>query len=82
LGNICVFFLIAVGTKFPASKLKEQEVRAYWEIERQEMLKMLDEYLFLCRKMGVKLLFCFFFYICYVIGLLLKRVSKLRKSMF
>eukprot|EP00258_Populus_trichocarpa_P024766 XP_024440785.1 U-box domain-containing protein 33 isoform X4 [Populus trichocarpa] len=43
-----------MGTKFPASKLKEQEVRAYWEIERQEMLKMLGEYLFLCRKMGVR----------------------------
>ncbi|XP_011036393.1 PREDICTED: U-box domain-containing protein 33-like isoform X1 [Populus euphratica] len=43
-----------MGTKFQASKLKEQEVRAYWEIERQEMLKMLDEYRFLCRKMGVR----------------------------
>ncbi|XP_073260595.1 U-box domain-containing protein 33 isoform X1 [Populus alba] len=43
-----------MGTKFPASKLQEQEVRAYQEIERQDMLKMLDAYLFLCRKMGVR----------------------------
>lgn len=43
----------AVGTKFHASSLKEQEVRAYREIERQEMHKILDGYLFICRKMGV-----------------------------
>uniref|UniRef100_A0A2C9WRN7 RING-type E3 ubiquitin transferase n=3 Tax=Manihot esculenta TaxID=3983 RepID=A0A2C9WRN7_MANES len=44
----------AVGTKFHASSLKEQEVRAYREIERQEMHKILDGYLFICRKMGVQ----------------------------
>ncbi|KAG6786779.1 hypothetical protein POTOM_008395 [Populus tomentosa] len=43
-----------MGTKFRASALKEQEVRAYREVERQEMHKMLDEYLFICRKMGVR----------------------------
>ncbi|XP_048321186.2 U-box domain-containing protein 33 isoform X2 [Ziziphus jujuba] len=43
-----------MGTKFPASSLKEQEVKAYREIERQNMLKILDEYLVLCRRMGVR----------------------------
>ncbi|KAJ4843644.1 hypothetical protein Tsubulata_020159 [Turnera subulata] len=43
-----------MGTKFPAAALKEQEVRAYREIERQEMNKVLDEYLLLGRRMGVR----------------------------
>ncbi|KAF3441506.1 hypothetical protein FNV43_RR15420 [Rhamnella rubrinervis] len=43
-----------MGTKFPASALKEQEVRAYREIEKQNMLKTLDEYIVLCRRMGVR----------------------------
>ncbi|KAJ6390819.1 hypothetical protein OIU77_024935 [Salix suchowensis] len=43
-----------MGTKFLASALKEQEVRAYREIERQEMHRMLDEYFLLCRQMGVR----------------------------
>ncbi|XWS46100.1 hypothetical protein CRYUN_Cryun14cG0034500 [Craigia yunnanensis] len=46
--------LTDMGTKFPASKLKEQEVNAYWEIERQEMLKILDKYLLLCLQTGVQ----------------------------
>ncbi|XWS77022.1 hypothetical protein CRYUN_Cryun01aG0227900 [Craigia yunnanensis] len=47
-------FCFAVGTNFPASKLKEQEVNAYWEIERQEMHKILDKYLLLCLQKGVQ----------------------------
>jgi hypothetical protein len=43
-----------VGTKFPASSMKEQEVRAYREIERQNMQKILDAYLLFCGKMGVQ----------------------------
>ncbi|EXB30880.1 U-box domain-containing protein 33 [Morus notabilis] len=43
-----------LGTRFPASSLKDQEVRAYREIERQNMNKILDEYLLLCRRMGVQ----------------------------
>ncbi|KAJ6675352.1 hypothetical protein OIU85_011506 [Salix viminalis] len=42
-----------MGAKFLPSKLNEQEVRGYREFERLEMLKMLDEYLLLCQKMGV-----------------------------
>ncbi|XVE77149.1 hypothetical protein DITRI_Ditri13aG0038200 [Diplodiscus trichospermus] len=42
-----------MGTKFPASKLEEQEVKAYWEIERQEMLEILYKYLLLCLQTGV-----------------------------
>ncbi|XP_057754675.1 U-box domain-containing protein 33 isoform X2 [Arachis stenosperma] len=43
-----------MGAKFPASSLKEQEVRAYWDIERQTMHKTLDEYLRICQRMGVQ----------------------------
>lgn len=43
-----------MGTKFPASSMKEQEVKAYREIERQRMQKTLDEYLLICRRMGVR----------------------------
>ncbi|OIW19917.1 hypothetical protein TanjilG_28896 [Lupinus angustifolius] len=43
-----------MGGKFPPSSLREQEVRAYWEIERQSMHKTLDEYLRICQKMGVR----------------------------
>ncbi|XP_065859585.1 U-box domain-containing protein 33-like [Euphorbia lathyris] len=42
-----------LGTKFPASSLKEQEVRAYREMERHEMHKMLDEYVLFCRRFGI-----------------------------
>ncbi|GAV81731.1 Pkinase domain-containing protein/U-box domain-containing protein [Cephalotus follicularis] len=43
-----------LGTKFPASSLKEQEVRAYREIERQSMENILNEYLVICSQMGVR----------------------------
>ncbi|KAK9910410.1 hypothetical protein M0R45_034375 [Rubus argutus] len=43
-----------MGTKFPASQMKDQEVRAYREIERQNMHKILDDYLRICRHMGVR----------------------------
>ncbi|KAJ9171387.1 hypothetical protein P3X46_014766 [Hevea brasiliensis] len=43
-----------MGTKFHASSLKDQEVRAFREIERQDMHKTLDEYLLFCRRMGVQ----------------------------
>ncbi|XWS35792.1 hypothetical protein CRYUN_Cryun20dG0026300 [Craigia yunnanensis] len=46
--------LTDMGTKFPASKLEEHEVKAYREIERQEMLKILDKYLLLCLQRGVQ----------------------------
>ncbi|KAL5572863.1 hypothetical protein UlMin_022460 [Ulmus minor] len=43
-----------MGTKFPASSLKPQEVSAYREIERQEMHRILDEYLLICRRTGAQ----------------------------
>ncbi|GMY09245.1 U-box domain-containing protein 33-like isoform X1 [Fagus crenata] len=43
-----------MGAKFRASSLKEQEVRAYREIEKQNMQKILNEYLLMCRVMGVR----------------------------
>ncbi|XP_050204106.1 U-box domain-containing protein 33-like isoform X1 [Mercurialis annua] len=46
--------LALMGTKFHASSLKEEEVRAYREIERKEMHEMLEDYLVLCRQMGVR----------------------------
>ncbi|XP_061341300.1 U-box domain-containing protein 33-like isoform X2 [Gastrolobium bilobum] len=42
-----------LGAKFPVSALKEQEVLAYREIERQDMHKTLDDYVLTCQKMGV-----------------------------
>ncbi|CAK8542381.1 unnamed protein product [Lathyrus sativus] len=59
--RICLLFVHVpatmiplMGAKFPASSLKEQEVRAYREIERQNMHKTLDEYLRICHRMGVR----------------------------
>lgn len=43
-----------MGTKFPASSLEPEEVRAYRELERQDMQKVLDKYLAICRHMGVQ----------------------------
>lgn len=47
------FSWFAVGTRAPASKLKESIVREYREKERQKMQKTLDDYLLICRQMGV-----------------------------
>jgi len=42
-----------VGGKFPASALQEEQVQAYWEKEKQDMHRTLNEYLQICRRMGV-----------------------------
>lgn len=42
-----------VGGKFPVSKLKDEEVKAYHDQERQDMQKILDNYLLICRRAGV-----------------------------
>lgn len=42
-----------MGAKFPANALTEQEVKAYREIESQDMHKTLDVYLAICQRMGV-----------------------------
>ncbi|PQQ17296.1 hypothetical protein Pyn_08764 [Prunus yedoensis var. nudiflora] len=43
-----------MGGWFPASSLKDEEVRAYREIEKQNMNKILEDYLRICRQMGVR----------------------------
>jgi hypothetical protein len=43
-----------VGAKFPANALTRQEVKAYREIETQDMHKTLDSYLLICQRMGVR----------------------------
>ena len=51
-----------MGAKFPASSLKDQEVRAYREMERQNVHKTLDEYLRICQRMGVILIVMLYAY--------------------
>ncbi|KAF8412249.1 hypothetical protein HHK36_000209 [Tetracentron sinense] len=43
-----------MGGKFPVNKLEEQEVRAYQELERQNMHKILNGYIFVCARVGVR----------------------------
>ncbi|KAK2353744.1 U-box domain-containing protein [Trifolium repens] len=43
-----------MGAKFPANALTRQEVKAYREIETQDMHKTLDSYLLICQRMGVR----------------------------
>uniref|UniRef100_A0A7N2MCY9 RING-type E3 ubiquitin transferase n=1 Tax=Quercus lobata TaxID=97700 RepID=A0A7N2MCY9_QUELO len=43
-----------MGMRFPASSLDEYQVEAYWKMERENMLKILDEYLLICRQIGVQ----------------------------
>ena len=49
-----------MGMRFPASSLDEYQVEAYWKMERENMLKILDEYLLICRQIGVRLLMFLF----------------------
>ncbi|XP_054784245.1 U-box domain-containing protein 33-like isoform X2 [Prosopis cineraria] len=43
-----------MGTKFPASSLKEDEVEAYRELERQNMHKSINEYILFSSRMGAR----------------------------
>uniref|UniRef100_A0A5B6YL82 RING-type E3 ubiquitin transferase n=1 Tax=Davidia involucrata TaxID=16924 RepID=A0A5B6YL82_DAVIN len=43
-----------MGTKFSVSQLEEHQVRAFREIERQNMQKLLDEYSMICDRAGVR----------------------------
>ncbi|XP_059456952.1 U-box domain-containing protein 33-like isoform X2 [Corylus avellana] len=47
-------FIPFMGTKAPASKLKEKIVSDYRETERQNMHQILDEYVRFCLQMGVR----------------------------
>ncbi|KAH7669528.1 Adenine nucleotide alpha hydrolases-like protein [Dioscorea alata] len=40
-----------MGSKFPASQLAEQQVKAYRQVEKQKMNKGLDEYLLFCSQL-------------------------------
>ncbi|MED6121732.1 hypothetical protein PIB30_032967 [Stylosanthes scabra] len=43
-----------MGAKFPPSSLKEEQVRAYRDKEKQTMDKTLEEYLGICQRMGTR----------------------------
>ncbi|XP_038681871.1 U-box domain-containing protein 33-like [Tripterygium wilfordii] len=43
-----------MGTKLPVSSLEEEKVKQWRQIERQEMHEVLDEYLLICRRMGIR----------------------------
>ncbi|XAR63052.1 Non-specific serine/threonine protein kinase [Bertholletia excelsa] len=43
-----------MGTKFLVSQLEEHQVRAYREIERKEMNKLLRDYSMICERAGVR----------------------------
>lgn len=76
--GFAIVLCTAVGAKFHESSLEEQEVRAYREIERKNMHKMLDEYLLFCQQMRVYVLLSFYhllillYKIIYYIKLFLK----------
>ncbi|KAK9273562.1 hypothetical protein L1049_018372 [Liquidambar formosana] len=43
-----------MGGKFPVSTMQEQEVRAYRELEKQNIDKILNEYLHMCNRVGAR----------------------------
>ncbi|KAL2892229.1 U-box domain-containing protein 33 [Bienertia sinuspersici] len=47
-------FIPILGEKFHWRSLKEQQIKAYRRIEKQFMLKNLDEYLHFCQQLGVQ----------------------------
>lgn len=53
LSDLFIGCLFLVGTKFPPSSLKEEEVEAYRELERQTMHKSLNDYILICQRLGV-----------------------------
>lgn len=48
-----IFVLFAVDEKLSASKLKQQASKAYRELERQKMHKLLNQYLLILDKVEV-----------------------------
>ena len=44
---------LSVGSKFHASKLRQEQVSAYRQYEREKVEKHLDEYIHQCSKMKV-----------------------------
>ncbi|KAL3517169.1 hypothetical protein ACH5RR_024071 [Cinchona calisaya] len=47
--KICI-----MGANVPISRLEEHRVRAHHEVERQDMEKLLDKYMLICKKAGVQ----------------------------
>ncbi|XP_019709475.1 U-box domain-containing protein 33 isoform X2 [Elaeis guineensis] len=43
-----------MGAWFPVNQLKEREVKAYWQLEREKMNKCLDEYIEICARLKVR----------------------------
>ncbi|KAH7863818.1 hypothetical protein Vadar_022307 [Vaccinium darrowii] len=43
-----------MGTKFPVSQMEEHQVKAYRQVERQEMNKLLQDYCTMCSSAGVR----------------------------
>ncbi|KAK7814512.1 u-box domain-containing protein 33 [Quercus suber] len=43
-----------MGTRFPASSLEEEQVKAHRKTEMENMLKTLNRYLLICRQIGVQ----------------------------
>ncbi|KAG1361326.1 hypothetical protein COCNU_09G007890 [Cocos nucifera] len=43
-----------MGAWFPVNQLKESEVKAYWQLEREKMNKCLDEYIVICARFKVR----------------------------
>ncbi|KAL4621983.1 hypothetical protein ACB092_06G264600 [Castanea dentata] len=43
-----------LGTRFPASSLEEEQVKAHRKTEMKNMLKTLNRYLLICRQIGVQ----------------------------
>ena len=46
-------YWFAVGTKVAIGRLQENQVNAYHENERQDMVKIIDKYIRVCERSGV-----------------------------
>lgn len=53
---IKLWFPWLVGTKFPANSLEKEEVRAYREFEKQNLPRVMNEYILYCLQEGVYIL--------------------------
>lgn len=42
-----------MGTKVAISRLEENHVKTFRELERQEMRKIIDKYIQICKRLGV-----------------------------
>lgn len=75
-----------VGTRFLASSMKEEEVNAYRELERQDANKILDGFLLLCQQAGVHIhcslpfnIFSLFIELSWILRSRVKKIVKHHK---